>query len=116
MDSLQPFTIDKPWGGFREFSENEKGTVKILFVKKGEEFSLQKHEKRDEFWRVLSGNPIVTVGEEKITAKKGDEFEIQPGVLHRVSAPIDDVEVLELSRGDFDESDIVRLEDKYGRK
>ena len=107
--------MEKPWGGFREFTENEKGTVKILFIKKGEEFSLQKHHNRDEFWRVLSGNPDITIGDRTTRAKKDDEFEIEPEVKHRIAAPEDDVEVLEISRGKFDETDIIRIKDKYGR-
>lgn len=115
MDKLKPFTEKRPWGGFREFVENEKDTVKILFIKKGEVFSLQNHEQRDEFWRVLSGNPDITIGDKTMRAKKSDEFDIQPKTEHRISALVDDVEVLEISRGDFDENDIVRIEDKYGR-
>src|SRR3989338_2065137 len=115
MEELKPFYVEKPWGGFREFTENEKGTVKILFIKKGEEFSLQKHNGRDEFLRVLSGNPDITIGSETLRAKKDDEFEIEPEVEHRIAAPEGDVEVLEISRGKFDETDIIRIKDKYGR-
>lgn len=115
MDRLNPFTEDRPWGFFREFTENDKGTVKIIFVRKGEVFSLQRHEERGEFWRVLSGSPDITVGDETIRAQKGDEFDIQPKINHRISAPLGDVEVLEISRGQFDENDITRIEDKYGR-
>ena len=115
MERLNPFTEERPWGFFREFTDSDKGTVKIIFVRKGETFSLQRHEHRDEFWRVLSGNPDITIGEKIVRAKKSDEFEIQPKTEHRISAPIDDVEVLEISRGQFDENDIIRIEDKYGR-
>ncbi len=112
---LKPFNEERPWGGFREFVENEKDTVKILFVKKGESFSLQRHHYRDEFWRVLSGDPDITIGERVISAKPGDEFEIPPETNHRVSALNNDVEILEIARGKFDEGDIIRVEDKYGR-
>lgn len=115
MEMLNPFTEERPWGFFREFTENDKGTVKIIFVRKGEAFSLQSHEHREEFWRVLSGNPDIMVGDKTKRARKGDEFDIQPKTDHRISAPIDDVEVLEISRGEFGEDDIVRIEDKYGR-
>ena len=115
MEKLKPFTEERPWGGFREFVKNEVTTVKILFIKKGEVFSLQKHHGRDEFWRVLSGDPDVTIGDKIVRAKTGDEFEVPPEVNHQVSASVNDVEVLEISRGKFDENDIVRIEDKYGR-
>ncbi|MBI2086816.1 MAG: phosphomannose isomerase type II C-terminal cupin domain [Candidatus Zambryskibacteria bacterium] len=115
MKELNPFTEKRPWGEFREFVRDEAATVKIIFVKKWEAFSLQKHHNRAEFWRVLSGEPDITIGEKTTRAKVGDEFEIPIEASHRVSAPVSDVEVLEISRGKFDESDIVRIEDKYGR-
>ena len=108
-------TEERPWGWFRTFAINESVTVKILFIKKGEVFSLQKHKRRNEFWRVLSGDPDVTIGDETISAKPGDEFEVLPEMEHRIGAVTNDVEMLEISRGEFDEDDIERIEDKYGR-
>jgi mannose-6-phosphate isomerase-like protein (cupin superfamily) len=115
MEKLEPFVEERPWGKFRKFTENEVSTVKILSVKKGEAFSLQQHQHRNEFWRVLSGDPDITIGEETIKAKVADEFNIPPGIHHRISASRNDVEILEISRGKFDEEDIKRIEDKYGR-
>lgn len=111
----KPFDIERPWGSFREFSTGEPVTVKILFVRHGEKFSLQHHSKRDEFWRVLMGAPIITIGEQVFDAHVGDEFLIPVGTRHRISAPTNDVECLEISYGEFDEQDIVREQDKYGR-
>lgn len=119
MDKLSPFSEERPWGGFREFIKNKPSTVKILFIKKGELFSLQKHQDRSEFWRILSGDPDVTIGDKTIRAKAGDEFNISSGTdlgaNHRAAAPINDVEILEISIGNFDENDIIRIKDKYGR-
>lgn len=115
MKELKPFTENRPWGWFREFIKNEPSTVKILFVKKGEAFSLQKHSERDEFWRVLRGSPDITIGDKVIKAKPDDEFEIPRETNHRIFATKDDIEVLEISRGEFREGDIIRIEDKYGR-
>lgn len=115
MEELKPFTEKRPWGGFWEFAKNETVTVKILFVKKGEIFSLQRHNYRSEFWRILVGNPEVAIGGKVVKAKVGDEFEIPLKTNHRIEARVDDVEVLEISRGEFDENDIARIEDKYGR-
>ena len=115
MKELKPFTEERPWGWFREFIKNETDTVKILFVKKGEEFSLQEHLHRDEFWRVLVGDPDITIGDKIVKAKVGDEFEIPSKINHRIAAPENDVEILEISRGEFDENDVIRKEDKYGR-
>jgi mannose-6-phosphate isomerase-like protein (cupin superfamily) len=112
---MNPETTKKPWGSFTRYTNNEVSTVKILCVNKGEEFSLQYHNKRSEFWKIIKGTPLITHGEEKIHAREGDEFFIDVGVKHRISAPENDVEVLEISKGEFDENDIVRIEDKYGR-
>lgn len=105
----------RPWGGEDIFAQNEKVTVKLLYVKKGEAASLQYHNHRAEFWKVISGNPELTIGDEIVKASPGEEFSIEVGVKHRIAAPEGDTTLLEVSRGDFDEEDVVRLEDKYGR-
>jgi mannose-6-phosphate isomerase len=115
MSSLTPFTVDKPWGNFREFTKNQPSTVKIITVKAGEQLSLQTHKNRSEFWKVLSGTPDITIGEVVTRANPGDEFQIEAEVKHRIGAPVGDIEMLEVATGDFDEEDIERLEDKYGR-
>lgn len=108
-------TIIRPWGSFIQFTHNETSTVKIIIVKPGEELSLQYHTKRKEFWRILSGNPIVTIGEEKIHATTGQEFVISEKVQHRINGGETGTEILEISTGTFDEDDIIRIEDRYGR-
>jgi len=112
---MKLLTDKRPWGEFRQFTENEPTTVKIITVKEGEEFSLQEHNHRTEFWRIISGTPDVTIGDSTVRAKAGDEFEIPPKTKHRVHATGADAEFLEISSGEFDENDIVRLEDDYGR-
>jgi|SRR3989344_857553 len=113
---MKPFTEKRPWGEFRQFTLNEPVTVKVITVNKGEAFSLQYHNKRSEFWRIISGRSQVIVNDKIIEANPGDEFEIKAGDKHRMMAHDSDVYFLEVARGEFDESDIVRLEDKYGRK
>jgi mannose-6-phosphate isomerase-like protein (cupin superfamily) len=115
MKELAPITENRPWGEFREFIKNEPVTVKIIKVKAGETLSLQKHSKRSEFWRVLSGSPEITIGEKVFIAKEGEEFNIRQGDNHRIGSGEGDSEILEISTGFFDEEDIIRLEDKYGR-
>ncbi len=112
---MNSITTKRPWGSFTRFTNNENSTVKLLNIDKGEELSLQYHKKRSEFWKVVSGNPEITIGEEKFSAKEGDEFNISLESKHRIAAPHDHVVILEISTGDFDEDDIVRLEDKYNR-
>ncbi len=112
---MKLLTDERPWGRFRQFTENEETTVKTIFIKKGESLSLQYHNHRSEFWCILSGTPDVTIGDTVTHAKAGDEFEVSVKTNHRIGAVNDDVEFLEISSGNFDENDIVRLEDNYGR-
>lgn len=106
---------NRPWGNFVEYTHNESTTVKILTIEPNQSLSLQYHKHRKEFWRILSGNPTLIIGDKKVDTKTGDEFEILEGVQHEISAGNERAQVLEISFGDFDENDIVRLKDKYGR-
>ena len=112
---MKPSTDQRPWGSERCLTHNEKSTVKLLYVNRGESLSLQLHHHRDEFWKVISGNPETIVGKETYNNKAGDEIFVSVGTAHRISAPQDDVVILEISTGEFDEHDEVRLEDKYNR-
>jgi mannose-1-phosphate guanylyltransferase/mannose-1-phosphate guanylyltransferase/mannose-6-phosphate isomerase len=106
---------ERPWGNFERFTSNERSTVKIIAVKPGEAFSLQTHKKRDEFWRVLKGSGTVRIGAEDRDAKTGDTFFISRGTAHRATGGPEGLSFLEVAFGDFDEKDITRLEDRYGR-
>ena len=115
MPETKPFSQKRPWGEFRQFTSHEPVTVKTILVKEGESLSLQFHHARTEFWRILSGTPEVTVGDVVVKAKPGDEFTVPTETNHRIQAIGSDAELLEISRGIFEEDDIVRIEDKYGR-
>lgn len=116
MEKINKYLEKRPWGKFEQFAKNEKCTVKLLYVKPEQELSLQYHHKRDEFWKVISGKPKITKGDKIIDAKEGDEFFIPKGTKHRIKAEKEPVKVLEISFGEFEEKDEVRLEDTYGRK
>ncbi len=106
---------ERPWGYFRKFIENTVSTVKIISVKPNEVLSLQTHSKRSEFWRVIRGEGVFQIGDKKFTAIAGEEYEIPIGEKHRISSGPEGIDVLEIALGEFDEKDIIRLEDKYGR-
>jgi len=89
--------------------------VKIITVKPGESLSLQYHTKREEYWHVLSGYGIAEIGKEKIPLEANTTCSVPMQVHHRVTGGKTDLVFIELSFGEFDENDIVRLEDKYGR-
>lgn len=112
---MKKYIEKRPWGGFQRFTLNEKTTVKILTIKPRQKFSLQYHRKRKEFWKFLDNPARVTIGKKIIKVKKGRELIIEPKILHRIEAYSAPVNVLEISFGKFKESDIVRIEDLYGR-
>ena len=106
---------ERPWGKFRRFTENTISTVKIITVNPNEELSLQSHKKRAEFWRVIKGNGVFFVNNEEINVKEGDEQYVPIEAKHRMKASNDGLQILEIGLGEFDENDIVRYEDIYGR-
>lgn len=111
----KPFIEQRPWGQFERFTKQEPVTVKILTVNPGEALSLQYHKFRDEFWKILQGEPILVVGDKTIIAKPDEEFFIPRETNHRITAQSQTVKVLEIAFGQYGENDIVRLEDKYSR-
>ncbi len=107
---------ERPWGNFERFTLNERTTVKIVTVNAGEAISLQTHGDRDEFWRVLAGSGFITIGENRTEARAGDEFFCPRGAQHRVEGGSGSLALLEIAFGEFNENDIKRLEDRYGRQ
>ena len=113
---MKKYIEERPWGRFEQFCHNEKVTVKIITVKPDSKLSLQYHNHRDEFWKIIEGRGQIILGEELINVKIGDEFFIPKKTKHRIITNNNSLKVLEVSFGEFDEKDIVRLEDKYHRK
>ncbi len=116
MEGLSNYEKEiRPWGNFERFTLNEKTTVKIVTVNAGEAISLQTHEHRDEFWRVIAGSGVIQIDEMVHDARIGDTFFSTRGSKHRVEGGAEGLSFLEIAFGDFDEHDITRLEDRYGR-
>lgn len=110
---MKTYKEARPWGEFIRYTYNEPCTVKIITVKEGEQLSLQFHNKRSEFWRVLTDGGEIVIDNTTYPGKKDAEYFIPVGTTHQVKGPM---QFLEIATGDFDEGDIVRLEDKYNRK
>jgi len=116
MEGLTHYDKDlRPWGKFERFTLDEKTTVKVITVNEGEAFSLQTHDHRDEFWRVVKGSGTIRVGDKETEAHEGDTFFIPRHTLHRATGGLHGLTFLEIAFGEFAESDIKRVEDKYGR-
>ncbi|MAG60696.1 mannose-6-phosphate isomerase [archaeon] len=112
---MEKCSEERPWGKFERFCHNQKVTVKIISVKPNSRLSLQYHNKREEFWRVISGSGQIVLGNKVIDVLEGDEFLIPIKTNHRIIAINHNLKILEISFGNFDEDDIVRLEDDYSR-
>src|SRR3989344_8659389 len=122
---MKPSKIDiRPWGQFEQFTHNEQTTIKIISVKAGQRLSKQRHQKRDELWIALDDGLIAEINEKAIDFKKGDKIFIPKTTIHRISTKDDllnkhgikEARFLEIAYGEFDELDIERLSDDYGRK
>lgn len=109
------FTEQRPWGQFEQFTLNEQSTVKIITVAPGQGFSLQKHANRDEFWKVIAGTGFITLNETREPVQVGQLYALPRGTIHRMESTDEAIVFLEVAMGTFDENDIERLEDKYGR-
>jgi mannose-6-phosphate isomerase len=115
MTDFKPFTIERPWGSFRQLTHNSLSTVKVHRIKPNVENSWQSHEKRAEFWHIVSGGGKVRVDGKEYDAHPGDEYTAPAGAKHRWMAGPEGMVLVEVAVGDFDEEDIIRYEDDYGR-
>tara|TARA_Y100000310_G_scaffold23441_1_gene22507 strand:+ start:466 stop:822 length:357 start_codon:yes stop_codon:yes gene_type:complete len=114
---LKNHLLDKrPWGNFEQFTLNEKTTVKILNIKPKKRNSLQTHKHREEFWYALDNSFKATIGNRTFTVKKGDKIKLPKNTKHRITGLSKPARILEISFGNFKESDIKRLEDDFGRE
>ncbi|HEX8946612.1 MAG TPA: phosphomannose isomerase type II C-terminal cupin domain [Candidatus Paceibacterota bacterium] len=106
---------DRPWGSFDRFTRDELSTVKIIRVAPSKRLSLQRHSHRNEFWHIISGSGTATIDEHETAVAPGDEFEVPARTLHRLAAGPEGLSLLEIAFGHFDENDIERFEDDFGR-
>ena len=107
----------RPWGKFRSFPHKPAGSIKIITLNPGQALSLQYHHHRSEFWVVLDKGLEVTVGDRVWQPEESEEILIPRKTPHRLRClSRNQARVMEIWIGDSDESDIVRLQDDYGRE
>ncbi len=117
MKTPKLYRDSRPWGE-ELWLTRETGSpsmVKIITVHPGEALSLQRHQHRDEYWRILEGNGTAEIGPNKIPLSPQQDCFVPRGTTHRIESGSLGLVFLELAFGDFDEHDIERLADKYGR-
>jgi mannose-6-phosphate isomerase len=113
---MEVYSEDRPWGKFEKFHENKPCTVKLIYVNPNSRLSLQYHNKRSEFWKVVFGTAYLQLDDSSLVLKEGQTIEIPNKARHRVEAKETKCVILEISYGIFDENDIVRLDDDYQRE
>lgn len=107
----------RPWGKFRTYPYQQARNIKIITVNPGESLSYQYHNHRSEFWVALDKGLEITVGEKVWTLGIHEEVIIPKKTPHRLRCiGKKPARIMEIWIGDSDESDIIRLKDKYGRK
>ena len=112
-----PVKSIRPWGYFERFTLNRTSTVKLIHIQPGASLSLQLHNKRSEFWRVISGSATAVIDDKTVKLHLGDELFVPPGSVHRLTGSQEDgSQILEIAIGDFSEDDIVRLDDGWDRE
>ena len=104
--------VEKPWGRYDQYAPN----VRVLGIGPGHATSLQSHRKRREVWVALEEGLNIQIGRRMHTSVIGREYNIPKRTKHRLmNHTCRYGRVLEVSFGDFDEDDIERYEDQYGR-
>jgi quercetin dioxygenase-like cupin family protein len=109
--------VEKPWGYELHWAKTDKYVGKVIHINKGHALSLQYHNQKDETIFVWSGKILFEIDEggtlvgREMTA--GMSVHVTPPTIHRMTA-LEDTDVMEVSTPQLD--DVVRLEDRYGRK
>lgn len=115
----------RPWGRFVQFPTESPINLKEITVNPGQRLSLQSHKLRDELWIFPSGGlsaEIISPAGLRIFAspdpRNGNPATvfILRGWKHRlINAGSETKYIIEVSFGQFDEDDIERFSDDYGR-
>lgn len=107
--------VERPWGTFNQYANNEEVTVSLMKVKPNQRLSLQSHSGRAELWIILDEGAQVQINDKIIEPESGDELWIQAGNRHRLGSTGPMVRVLEVAFGNWQQDDIKRYEDDYDR-
>ena len=107
----------RPWGSYLVLADAPTHKVKRIEVHPGKRLSYQFHEHRAEHWFVVEGQGTVTLDGATSGVRRGDTVDVGLRTPHRIENHGDEPLVfIEVQHGtSFEEADIVRLEDDYGR-
>jgi mannose-6-phosphate isomerase len=107
----------RPWGSYTVLDEADSHKVKRLVVEPGRRLSYQRHAHRAEHWFVVAGTAVVTLDGTEQRLAPGDAIDIAQGAAHRIeNVGPEDLVFVEVQHGtSFEEDDIERLDDDFGR-
>ncbi|MEO1814743.1 MAG: cupin domain-containing protein [Acetobacterium sp.] len=116
---LEHEIYDRPWGFYKTTFLNSYSQSKILNVRPSQELSLQEHQKREEYWIVISGIGEVVIGTSKKKIEAGSFIFVPKGCKHKLKniSKEQALMVAEVQLGEyFGEDDIVRYDSVYSEK
>lgn len=110
--------VYRPWGKYDTVAAGVRFQVKRITVKPGGKLSVQKHHHRAEHWVVVQGTALVYRGSETILLSENESTYIPLGEVHALENPGKlPLELIEIQSGSYlGEDDIIRYEDRYGRR
>lgn len=112
----QPLRVDRPWGYFEPQDVQNDRVVKHLIIYPGCRLSLQRHQKREERWRVLDGTAHIELNDQVFRLDPGNELTIPCHAWHRLANHHASLLIIEETQSGYcDEADIERDDDDYGR-
>lgn len=108
----------RPWGRYDILEVMPTHQVKRIMVNLGARLSYQRHQRREEFWVIISGRARFTLDDVDSDHEAGEVLMVPFRAKHRVQNIGDEPLVfIEVQRGDyFGEDDIERFSDDYGRE
>jgi mannose-6-phosphate isomerase len=111
--------VKRPWGNFEIIYQNYDMTVTVkrISLNPHSRLSLQYHKHRKEQWTCLSGIATAIIEQRTVRLFPGEHIDVPMEAIHRLCANSGEhgAVVLEVAWGPFDEEDIVRVADDYGR-
>src|SRR5918995_1595335 len=84
------YTENRPWGKFEKFHENENCTVKLIYVNANSRLSLQYHQHRSEFWKIVKGKAKIDIDKKELVVKENENISIHntPRILKYIQGAL----------------------------
>lgn len=117
MNELNKYSdkmVHKPWGFEYLFYSNDEVAIWCLHINKGASTSLHCHPNKKTGLIMLEGEAVLSFLNDTTAMKPLDRHILRPGLFHSTTAITDSI-LLEIETPPNKE-DIVRFDDKYGRK